>query len=229
MKRTPWIVSAGLALGAGTANAALILTEADIATPTSVITFDDHPTQEITLGPVQVGTSVGRDVVFTATSTFDAAGFTAGLYGFGSNGVWNDAMTSTWVNGGPIATMRFTFGDAPVSAVGAFMNYCINFGQAGCGTNGVSLSALDSSFNVLESYRLDLLAPISTPAATNAGEFRGISRGTADIYAFEFSGGGMFDNLVFTNPPRTVPEPATIGLLAFGLLAMALLRRKRLA
>ena len=211
------------------ANATLITSASDIGGAPTVIDFSDHPIQEITLGPTQVGNLVGQNVIFTATNSFDVAGFSAGLYGLGTNGTWGSPQSFAWVNPGAVATMRFTFLDGPVSDVGAFMNYCTNlpFSGPGCGTDGVVLSALGSSLEVLETYRLDTAAPIDTPDARNAGAFRGISRSTADIFAFEFSGGGVLDDLSFVRPvPQgQVPEPSSLALLALSLGFLTLVPR----
>lgn len=204
------------------ANASLITSAGDISGSTAVVSFDDHPVQEITLGPVQLAASNGDGVLFTATNSFEVAGFSAMLYGLGRNGTWDFNRTFAWVNPGDVATMRFAFLGGPVSAFGAFLNYCFSYADtaAGCGTGAVYLRALDAAFNVIEEYRIDLAAPIDTPDLVNDGAFRGISRAAADIYAFEMSGAGVLDDLTFTSSRTSVPEPSAAFLLVLGLVVL---------
>ena len=88
---------------------------------------------------------------------------------------------------------------------------------------------------MLESYSLTNLAPISTPYATDGGEFRGIVRNTVDIEAFRLSNAYIvLDDLTFggysgeSGIASPTPEPGSIGLAAAGLAALAFtIRRKR--
>lgn len=64
----------------------------------------------------------------------------------------------------------------PVHSVGAFMNYAPDPRHG-----PTYIDALDSSGNILESYEINSSAPISTSYEVDAGAFRGITRGTADI------------------------------------------------
>lgn len=214
-------------LHAGTAHAGLITSPAEIVGPVDVIDFSDRPTQTTTLGPESVGHSVGRDVVFTATNVFGVAGFSAALYGLGENGVWNSDRTYVFTNPNPgsaeTSTIRFQFEDGLVSSVGAFLNYCIAGPGAGC--DAPRLRVYDSSLQILEEYDLSLAAPISTPNGVNEGAFRGITRASADIFAFEFVGAGVLDDLTFSQLEQ-VPEPPAWVLLWLGL-ALLILPRTR--
>jgi hypothetical protein len=105
------------------------------------------------------------------------------------------------------------------------MNYCV---APGAGCDSPVLRILDSSLSILETYDLASLAPITTPDALNAGAFRGITRASADIYAFEFVGAGVFDDLTFSARPTSVPEPSTLMLLVVGIGLSALRSRRRL-
>jgi len=194
--------------------------------------FDAHPTQEVTLGPVSLTASNGSQVVFTAATNGGAAGFTGDLYGLSTNGIWNNTRTYAWQNGdldgGRTATMTFTFA-APVSAVGGFMNYVPSFADSPYYTDSdFVLMALGRDGTVLEEYALADVAPIVTPNGFNAGEYRGISRGTADIYAFEIQGAGVVQYLDLA-PAAAVPESSNIAMLlaGLGLLGVALRRRRR--
>jgi hypothetical protein len=216
----------------GNAHATLIVSSDGLPGEASVIDFSQFPDQTLTVGPVQIGTLVDRDVVFTATHIFDAAGFSAEMYGFGGNGIWfgGTRATNVWVNpqsDGVLSSMRFTFADSPVSFVGGFMNYCSDV-QSLCAPD-VFLRALGSTGEILEQYNLAVSAPILTPNATNDGAFRGIARSSADIFAFEFVGVGAMDDLTFSAAPRSVPEPGTLGLFMSALVMFGVVRRKRVA
>jgi hypothetical protein len=114
--------------------------------------------------------------------------------------------------------MTFQFNSGPVSHVGAFVNYAPDTYAPGTGT--FLIQALDSNGNVLESYDITTLAPISTPNQIDAGAFRGISRSTADIAAFRLLGAlNLADNLTFSRAAvTTAPEPSTFAGAATGIL-----------
>jgi len=194
--------------------------------------FDAHPVQELTLGPVTLNANDGRGVVFTAAQEFGAAGFSGLMYGLGSNGLWKSAdLSFAWANGsndgGASSAMRFTFVDGPVSFVGGFMNYVPSQpDNIYYYASDFVLKALAQDGTVLEQYELAKVAPIVTPDALNAVAYRGIARGTADIYAFEIQGAGVVQSLTFS-PLAVVPEPANCALMLAGLTALALAARRR--
>lgn len=172
-------------------------------------------------GPTQVGSLVGDDVVFTSTTTNSVIG--DGTYGFLSNGYWSGKSgaglnTST-------GTMTFTFNSGLISSVGAFMNYVPDAGYGG----DVIISVYDSLSNLLESYNINALAPISTPGGLNAGAFRGIVRSSADIKYFTLSNAYvMIDDLTYSpiGGPTPAPEPSTLLLLGGGIMALGLGRKR---
>src|SRR5690606_31520264 len=130
-------------------------------------------------------------------------------YLLGGNGEWDASQTFTG-SGDDAAVMTYRFHDGPVSAVGGFVNYGVELNVF---IKPVLIQALDINGNVLESYDLLTLAPISTPGGVNDGAFRGIVRDTNDIYAFAVSGRAIvLDDLTFSRAPvtTTVPEPATL-------------------
>jgi hypothetical protein len=72
---------------------------------------------------------------------------------------------------------------------------------------------------VLESYDLSVLAPISTLGTVNDGAFRGIALANNDIFLLRLpSGFSVIDDLTFSR--ASVPEPTTIALLLIGLIRL---------
>jgi hypothetical protein len=219
----PPCVAALFLLACVTARAAPITSAAALPSPVTVIDFNQFTTRVNGMGPVQVGGAVGEDVVFTSTSASAFVGITSG-YGLGGNGSWVPSRGPFVGSNAATVNQTFTFNSMPVSGVGGFLNYSPGNGP------DVIISALGASGVVLESYDLNLLAPISTLGQTNAGAFRGILRPAADIVAFRVSNSFVvLDDLTFTQP---IPEPGSLTLLGFGVLGMlgyAWRRRERAA
>lgn len=172
-------------------------------------------------GPVQVGGLVGEDIEYTGVPN-------NGLYAW--NGGWSLVANGFWGSGrdgylgqnnARPGDMFLTFNSGPVSAVGAFMNYCPDCGSG----DDLIITAYDAAMAVLESYNVTLLADIVTPGGDDAGAFRGISRAQADIHAFGIYGHvQVIDDLVFER--AAVPEPVTLLLLGVGLLGIGSARRR---
>jgi hypothetical protein len=80
--------------------------------------------------------------------------------------------------------------------------------------------------NLLETVDISVFAPISTPGQLNAGAFRGFNRSSNDIFFVRFTDGFIvLDDLTFAR--TSVPEPATLAMLAVGLLSLSLVRKRR--
>jgi hypothetical protein len=224
------------AIGVGTsAHASLVTDSTGFPLPTSVVDFSQFAGlgYNFTAGPVDVGGLVGEVILFTmdnpaVTNSGLGAVLGQGAYGIGPNGTWGlFDQTYSGVDTGGDGSMIFTF-VTPVSAVGGFINYYPDFDPA----FPALIAALDSGGNVLEEYDLNALAPISTPFGENAGAFRGILRGSDDIYGFRLSSSYIvLDDLTFGRGGLAVPEPSSVVLMGLGTLLCAgvVLRRRRLA
>ena len=179
-----------------------------------------------------VGGLVGETVLFSGTAEFIppndlflGSSLTNERFGLGENGAWDEGRNGFAGNGLSDASMEFMFLNGPVSFVGGFLNYAVVFGSFD--TLPPTLEVLDAGLNVLESYDIFALAPISTSIlGTNDGAFRGISRATNDIFALRWSGSfSVLDDLTFV---RKIPEPTTLALLVIGLAGLAsAVRRKK--
>ena len=203
------------------AQADTLLTSSSSITSPAVIDFSAFgPGYTYTSGPVNLGSGV------TWSSTTSESGIGSGTYvllsGANSNGVWDSNLHDVNLGGFP-GTMTLTF-SAPVSAVGAFMNY------APCAVCAdVTIDAFDGSTS-LGSFDINLLAPISTPGGVDQGAFRGISVDSPEITSFTVSNSAViFTDLTFGSAaPIPAPEPETIVLLAVVLLVVLGLAMRRL-
>jgi PEP-CTERM motif len=216
MRAAPFLQYVLVALvSAPTSWGALITSASQIGTPQTVIDFNQFAGANsiTTMGPV----SVGAGVTFQSTNP-DGSILGSGPYSFNDNGTWNSSLTFAGLDvdafGNDQYTMTFTFAH-PVAAVGGLLNYAVfEFS----GFSDATISALNSSGMVLESYDIDQLAPISTPGATNAEEFLGIARSQSDIAAFALSNSAIaITDLTFSG---NVPEPNTTALCIAGLAVL---------
>lgn len=153
-------------------------------------------------------------IVYTSSNALSLPCWNSG-YGLADNGFWNGALGPYAGLNSATGWMRFTFAN-PISQFGAFVNWKT-------GTGNPFIEALDASNNVIDSYSF---SDISTPGETNGGAFRGIVRGTNDVYAIQFRDGNVVARDIQYDVTVT-PEPATLTLLATGIAGLAGAARRR--
>jgi hypothetical protein len=206
------------AVGAG----ALVTSIAGMPSP-SVLALDASAGPRIYDAWVDVGPNV------QASSTNpDGSHLGVGPYDLADNGIWSGGDVFAGVEVDLIAgtdpfvfTFRFP---TPFYAVGGWMNYST---FPGSGFSDVIISALDQSGAVLEEYNLTTDAPILTPGAVNAAEFRGIARNTRDIYGFSIANSAaVIRNLTVSEIPEPGTAPLTSAAIAAALGAAAAARRR---
>ena len=206
----PILILAVFVGGVGSAEAVLITNTGGIGTPVTT-TFTDVG---LTSGP-------GPFAVGGGISVTGVPGMSLGdvFYNLGTNGHWE---TFSWVaTDSNDSIVTFDLGGL-FDAVGGFMNYSVN---SDSGPTAIIRALAADGLTVLESYDLRTLAPISTPGLTNAGDFRGISRTSADIGFFQLQGSFLLMHDI-TVGEGAVPEPSSLALIAFGVAGLAAWRRQ---
>tara|TARA_R110002153_G_scaffold75336_6_gene194969 strand:+ start:386 stop:1075 length:690 start_codon:yes stop_codon:yes gene_type:complete len=214
-----------LFVASGLANAALITSDVGYDGPNIDLAAYENGSYNFTFGPE----SLPGGITFTAAP---GSGGNSGLgsvigqgsYGLSTNGSFGgDAVYIGVDSGTGYADLTF---DTEVSFFGAYFNYAPGSGDV------PTLFALDDLDNVIESYDISSLAPISTPGGFNEFEFRGIDLGNSTMKTFRFGGSyillaGSSDGRV-VQQPSPVSSPSVLLLLLMGVAAI-MTRRYRAA
>lgn len=200
-----FIAAAVIAASVLPAQASLINSAGSLLNPTSVVDFEAYDGL-ITSGPEVVATGV------TFNGDIDAE-LGAYIRDLGENGVWG--VGNHFAAAGSNGQISFTF-DTLQSGFGAWVNHFRDVGGQ------ITVSAYDSSSNLLESYSLALSTDVYS---YNDGAFMGIARHVADIRSVTFSGtGAVADNLTYT---AAVPEPESYALALAALGVLVGMTRRR--
>ena len=147
-----------------------------------------------------------------------------GGYGLASNGSFG--LPSVYIGVDSGSGYAQLLGTTGYSQMGFFMNYAPGVG------NDATISTLDAAGNVIESFNLVTLAPISTPAGFNAFRFRGVAADPLagnSIYGLRFGGNYILVTGTENGAVPVVPEPSTWAMMiaGFGLAGGALRYRRR--
>src|SRR5437870_2278821 len=107
----------------------------------------------------------------------------------------------------------------------------MNYDVSHTGVNPTIEALAADGTTVLETDVLSVLAPISTPAGTNEGAFRGMTRSQGDIRFLRLGGDYLLTHSLEigqVTPAQATPEPGTFGFMLGGL-GLAFLGRSRSA
>ena len=198
-------------------SAALITSDVGYDGPTIDLGAFENGLYNFTFGPE----SLPGGITFTAApggggNSGQGSVIGQGSYGLGGNGFFGGDAVYIGVDSGT-GYAQLTF-DTEVSFFGAYFNYAPGFGDA------PTIFALDDMDNVIESYDLAAMAPISTPGGFNEFQFRGIDLGMSTMKTFRFGGSylllaGTPDGRV-VEPPTSVSSPSALFLLLMGACAL---------
>jgi hypothetical protein len=222
------LISAGatalvISSAAGAAQATLLTSASGYTGPVLDLSAYGGPGTIETSGPILLPGGI------TYSSTNQFSGLGAG-YALGTNGL--DITTHMIGTNSPNAVVTLKFA-TPVSSFGGGFNYAPATGA------DPTISAYDADNDLIASYDLATLAPISTFGENDAFEFRGIDGDGALIASFKLSGsyiiiaGGLPPDAPTVLPPPPppppfpVPEPNTWAIMLTGLGGLGLGLRSR--
>lgn len=204
------------------AQAALVTTDVGYTGPQLDLSAYKTGNYNFTFGP----SAIPGGITFTrSTDTASNSGqggvLGQGGYGLAANGSFGGDAVYAGLDGAQ-GFIRFTL-NAPVASFGLYVNYAPGFGDAPV------IAALDQANNVIESYDLAALAPVSTPGGFNEFQFRGISLASKSIYTLQLSGSYIIAAGAANGQTPPVPEPETYALVLGGLGVVAFAARRRKA
>lgn len=163
----------------------------------------------------------GDNIVWTSTNSNAVFGYTNG-YGFADNGNWSGNPPMAGSNGAG-GSITFTM-DSDVSAVGGIINWA-SIGETFDNVLlGASISAYNSTGDLLETYIL-MAGGVNL---TTPDSFYGFSRSEGDIRSFVLTDSYIGLRSLTISAPEGVPEPSTwaMMILGFGAVGFAMRRRR---
>jgi hypothetical protein len=217
------LLSFGLPVVSAYATETLVTSPNGFSWPVIDLSAFANGSYNFTNGPV----SLPNGIAFTASPGVGGDGVTPngnsgqgsvigqGEYGLLNNGGFGGNATYIGVDSGTgFDTLIF---DSPVATFGAYWNYATPVDYRPWWTNP-TISTFDSGGNLIDSFDLSVLAPISTPGGFNEFLFRGIVDTSAQIKYVEF--GGAYMLLAQSATGSVIPEPSTWAMMILGFACL---------